>query len=104
MDALLAPVPAVDATATAVWRSTLEDAKSKLAGLAVRRAGAVRFRVTDHEVRTAFTTDATSDLGCGPAVRLVRAHGAAIHRRGRRSPVARGHGALASGGGALPDG
>ena len=54
MDALLAPVPAVDATS---WRSTLEETKSKLAGLAVRRAGAVRFRVTDHEVRTAFTTD-----------------------------------------------
>jgi hypothetical protein len=60
MDALLAPVPAVDATS---WRSTLEEAKSKLAGLAVRRAGAVRFRVTDHEVRTAFTTDAAADLG-----------------------------------------
>ncbi len=55
MDALVAPVPAVDAT---TWRAALEEAKSKLAGLAVRRAGAVRFRVTDHEVRTAFAGDA----------------------------------------------
>jgi hypothetical protein len=55
MDALVAPVPAVDATA---WRAALEEAKSKLAGLAVRRAGAVRFRVTDHEVRTAFGNEA----------------------------------------------
>ena len=60
MDALLAPVPAVDATS---WRSALEEAKSKLAGLAVRRAGAVRFRVTDHEVRTAFTSDLAPDPG-----------------------------------------
>ena len=51
MDALTAPVPTVDATS---WRAALEEATSKLAGLAVRRAGTVRFRVTDHEVRTAF--------------------------------------------------
>ena len=51
MDALVAPVPTVDPTA---WRAALDEATSKLAGLAVRRAGAVRFRVTDHEVRTAF--------------------------------------------------
>jgi hypothetical protein len=50
-DALTAPAPAIDATA---WRAALEEAKTKLAGLAVRRAGAVRFRVTDHEVRTAL--------------------------------------------------
>jgi hypothetical protein len=62
MDALVAPVPAVDA---ASWRSALEEAKTKLAGLAVRRAGAVRFRVTDHEVRTAFTIDDALDLGPG---------------------------------------
>ncbi len=55
MDALVAPVPPVDA---ASWRAASTDAKSKLAGLAVRRAGAVRFRVTDHEVRTAFAGDA----------------------------------------------
>jgi len=55
MDALLEPVPAVDASS---WRGALEDAKSKLAGLAVRRAGATRFRVTDHEVRSALNTDA----------------------------------------------
>jgi hypothetical protein len=54
MESLLAPVPAVDAS---TWRCTLEETKSKLAGLAVRRAGAVRFRVTDHEVRTAFSAD-----------------------------------------------
>ncbi len=59
MDALVAPVPAVDA---ASWRTALEEAKAKLAGLAVRRAGAVRFRVTDHEVRTAFTIDEAHDL------------------------------------------
>ena len=55
MDALVAPVPPVDA---ASWRAAFADAKSKLAGLAVRRAGAVRFRVTDHEVRTAYAGDA----------------------------------------------
>jgi hypothetical protein len=53
--ALVAPVPGVDAPS---WEAALEDAKSKLAGLAVRRAGAVRFRVTDHEVRTAFGGEA----------------------------------------------
>jgi hypothetical protein len=51
MEALTEPVPAVDAVA---WRCAFEDAKAKLAGLAVRRAGASRFRVTDHEVRTAL--------------------------------------------------
>jgi hypothetical protein len=54
MHALVAPVPAVDAPS---WQGALEDAKSKLAGLAVRRAGALRFRVTEHEVRTAFAGD-----------------------------------------------
>jgi hypothetical protein len=51
MQALVGPVPSVDAPS---WQAALEDTKSKLAGLAFRRAGAVRFRVTDHEVRTAF--------------------------------------------------
>lgn len=54
MEALVAPVPAVDAVS---WQCALGEAKSKLADLAVRRAGAVRFRVTDHEVRTAFGGD-----------------------------------------------
>ena len=61
MDALVEPVSAVD---PASWRAALDEAKSKLAGLAVRRAGATRFRVTDHEVRTAFrgdTDDAVHD-------------------------------------------
>jgi hypothetical protein len=62
-DALVAPVPAVDAGS---WRSALEEAKSKLAGLAVRRAGAVRFRVTDHEVRTAFGGDAADPAHVEP--------------------------------------
>lgn len=61
MQALLAPVPSVD---PALWNSSLTDAKSKLAGLAVRRAGTVRFRVTDHEVRTALAGD-TIDAGPG---------------------------------------
>ena len=61
MDALVEPVPAVDAVA---WRFALEGAKAKLAGLAVRRAGATRFRITDHEVRTALTTE-SDDHGHG---------------------------------------
>ena len=61
MDALVAPVPAVDAVA---WRFALQEAKAKLAGLAVRRAGAPRFRVTDHEVRTALNTE-SNDPGHG---------------------------------------
>jgi hypothetical protein len=58
MEALLEPVPAVHPVS---WESALHEAKAKLAGLAVRRVGASRFRVTDHEVRTAFTTDADGD-------------------------------------------
>jgi hypothetical protein len=54
MDALAGPVAAVDAVA---WRFALEGAKARLAGLAVRRAGANRFRVTDHQVRTALSTE-----------------------------------------------
>ncbi len=52
MDALVGPVPAVDPV---LWGRALDEAKAKLAGLAVRRAGTARFRVTDHEVRTAFS-------------------------------------------------
>jgi hypothetical protein len=48
---LVAPVPAVDA---ASWQDALRQAKSILADLAVRRAGAGPFRVTGHEIRTAF--------------------------------------------------
>ncbi len=59
MDALVEPVPGVDPGS---WRTALDEAKSKLAGLAVRRAGTTRFRVTDHEVRAAFRTDG-SDPG-----------------------------------------
>jgi hypothetical protein len=58
MAALVEPVPAID---PAMRRRALHEAKAKLAGLAVRRAGAARFRVTDHEVRTAFTVDAGAD-------------------------------------------
>ena len=90
MDALVAPVPAVDAVA---WRFALEEAKAKLAGLAVRRAGAPRFRVTDHEVRTALNTE-SSDPGHGDAVRLDRPHGPPLHRRGRRAAPGRWVGAL----------
>jgi hypothetical protein len=46
---LVGPVP-LDAGA---WRAAREDAQSTLAGLAVRRAGAGPFRVTDHDVRVA---------------------------------------------------
>jgi hypothetical protein len=48
---LLAPAPAVDAVA---WRAAVDDATATLARLAVRRAGAAPFRVTDHEVRRAL--------------------------------------------------
>jgi hypothetical protein len=92
MDALVAPVPAVDATA---WRAALEEAKSKLAGLAVRRAGAVRFRVTDHEVRTAFGGDAgdpaTDEPFAWSARNARRSIGVAAVRQliagGARSPL-----------------
>jgi hypothetical protein len=100
MDALTAPVAAVDAMA---WRSSLEEAKSKLAGLAVRRAGAVRFRVTDHEVRTAFGSEAADPSSTQPfawsarnarrsigvaAVRLLLAGGARSPLEAVRSRMA----------------
>jgi hypothetical protein len=50
-DALVEPVPPVDGPA---WHGALADAEAALAGLAVRRAGARPFRVTDHEVRVAL--------------------------------------------------
>ena len=99
MHALVAPVPAVDAPS---WQAALEDAKSKLAGLAVRRAGAVRFRVTDHEVRTAFGGDAGDPAHAEPfawsartarrsigvaAVRLLLGGGGALPARGRAVPA-----------------
>ena len=49
--ALVEPVQTVD---DAAWRSALHNVESTLAGLAVRRAGARTFRVTDHEVRVAL--------------------------------------------------
>jgi hypothetical protein len=58
MAALVEPLTVVDPSC---WEGALEEAKAKLAGLAVRRAGAARFRVTDHEVRTAFNTDPDTD-------------------------------------------
>ena len=54
-DLLTAPVSPVD---TSAWRAALADATAMLARLAVRRAGAGPFRVTDHEVRAALHTDA----------------------------------------------
>jgi hypothetical protein len=54
MTALVEPVPAVDPV---LRRRALDGAKAKLAGLAVRRAGGARFRVTDHEVRTTFAAE-----------------------------------------------
>jgi hypothetical protein len=58
MAALTEPVPAVD---PGLRRRALDEAKAKLAGLAVRRAGGARFRVTDHEVRTAFAADTAAE-------------------------------------------
>ena len=60
---LVAPVPATDATS---WDAALEEAKAMLAGLAVRRAGAGPFRVTDHEVRCALGGDRTDPGGEAP--------------------------------------
>ena len=91
MEALLAPVPPVDA---GTWASSLADAKSKLAGLAVRRAGTVRFRITDHEIRTALAGD-TFDAGPGQPF-------AWSARTGRRAIGVAAVRTLASGDGALP--
>lgn len=50
-EALCAPVRAPD---PATWRASLGEAAATLARLAVRRAGAGRFRVTDHDIRLAL--------------------------------------------------
>jgi len=42
---------------TAAWQATLDEARAALARLAVRRAGAGPFRVTDHDVRRALGRD-----------------------------------------------
>jgi hypothetical protein len=52
--ALVAPPDARVPPDARAWRSALESARSALAGLAVRRAGAGPFRVTDHDVRRAL--------------------------------------------------
>ena len=54
-DLLVAPVSPVDASS---WHAALADATAMLARLAVRRAGAGPFRVTDHEVRAVLHGDA----------------------------------------------
>jgi hypothetical protein len=54
-DALLAPSTPVE---PASWQAALSDARSVLADLAVRRAGAGPFRITEHDVRLAYCHDA----------------------------------------------
>ncbi|HEY4375950.1 MAG TPA: hypothetical protein VGM93_02285 [Acidimicrobiales bacterium] len=63
MAALSEPLPAVDPTS---WCAALDEAKGRLAGLAVRRGGAARFRVTDHEVRTALAATAAEPDDADP--------------------------------------
>jgi len=53
-DALVAPVTSPD---PALWQAALDEAAAALAHLAVRRAGAGPFRVTDHDIRTALGGD-----------------------------------------------
>lgn len=60
---LVTPAPPVDA---ASWRSALDEAKATLADLAVRRAGAGPFRVTDYEVRLALGRDPVDPSGSEP--------------------------------------
>jgi hypothetical protein len=60
---LAAPVAEVDAPS---WRAALADAKAMLARLAVRRAGAGPFRVTDHEVRIALSGEGADGAGQAP--------------------------------------
>ena len=89
---LVAPVPDVDIGS---WHAALAGAKSRLADLAVRRAGTGPFRVTDHDVRTALRCDGgeirPTSPSPGPAARRRRALGVAAVRllvAGRaRSPV-----------------
>lgn len=54
---LLAPHPSPDAAA---WAAAQRDARAVLADVAVRRAGAGRFRVTEHDVRLAYGPEAGS--------------------------------------------
>jgi hypothetical protein len=56
--AMMAPLEGPVPLDSGGWRAAREAAQSTLAGLAVRRAGAGPFRVTDHDVRVA--------LGNGP--------------------------------------
>jgi hypothetical protein len=60
---LVAPVAEVDASS---WRVALAEAKAMLARLAVGRAGAGPFRVTDHDVRSALCADAAERTGRPP--------------------------------------
>ena len=68
--ALVEPAQPVDDTA---WRAALHEVKATLAGLAVRRAGARTFRVTDHEVRVALgRADETGEkAGADPTGHVV---------------------------------
>ena len=52
--AMVAPLEGPVPLDCAGWRAAREAAQSALAGLAVRRAGAGPFRVTDHDVRVAL--------------------------------------------------
>ncbi len=52
--ALVAPPATTVPLDVGAWRAALEAARAALAGLAVRRAGAGPFRVTDHDVRCAL--------------------------------------------------
>ncbi len=91
-DVLVVPVGAVDQVA---WRNALDEARAVLAGLAVRRAGAGPFRVTDHAVREALSADTIDGAGQSPfawsARTARRALGLAAVRLlvagGARSPV-----------------
>jgi hypothetical protein len=98
-DLLVASVSPVDAPS---WRAALEEAKAMLAGLAVRRAGAGPFRVTDHDVRVALHRDAVDRAEPSPfawsARTARRALGLAAVRLlvagGARSPVEAVHARL----------
>lgn len=57
---LLAPAPALD---EAAWSAALRDARSILADVAVRRAGAGPFRVTDYDIRVAHGPDGARTEG-----------------------------------------
>ena len=91
-DLLVAPVSPVDASS---WHAALADATAMLARLAVRRAGAGPFRVTDHEVRAVLHGDAADRVAPSPfawsARTARRALGLAAVRLlvagGARSPV-----------------